>query len=121
MFSNGKWGRAQDTARPKVNLCVALYKKGTKFVNVERIADTGAQSTIWSLGQFLIAGFAMSDLSCAALSLNAANKLPIRIDGISFDNRTETSSTKSAPSCRSMVYISRDVKDCTFYTNRCCN
>lgn len=89
-------------------------------MNVERIADTGAQSTIWSLGQFLIAGLAMSDLSCAALSLNAANKLPIRIDGISFDN-IETSSTKSAPSCRSMVYISRDVKDCTFYTNRCCN
>ena len=94
MFSNGKWRRAQDTARPKVNLCVVLYKKGIKFVNVERIADTGAQSTIWSLDQLLIAGFAMSDLSCAALSLNAANKLSIRIDGVSFDSITETSAQR---------------------------
>ena len=63
-------------------------------MNVERIADAAAQSTIWSLDQLLIAGFAMSDLSCAALSLNAASELPIRIDGVSFDSITETSAQR---------------------------
>ena len=87
-----------------------MDKQPTKFVDVEGIADTGAQCSIWCLDQFLKAGFAMSYLSPTVLSLNAANKLPICIDGVFFANITRTPSTKSAPPCHSMVYINRDIK-----------
>ena len=49
---------------------------------MEGITNTGAQSNIWSLDQFLKAGLVMLNLSPAAFSLYAANKLPILIDGI---------------------------------------
>ena len=60
------------------------------------IADTVAQSDLWSLQQFLDAGFTMADLSPVSLSFNAANKSPIRIDGTFFaklDGRLPTGKT----------------------------
>ena len=111
IFSKGEWRRAQMTAHPKVSLQIALDRPASRAVDVEGIADTGAPSDIWSLDQFLTAGFLMSDLSPAALSLNAANKSPIRIDGVFQANITGIpSGTRQAPSCRSMMYVSRDVK-----------
>jgi len=87
-----------------------LAKQPTKSVEVVGIADTGAQSNLWSLDQFLAAGFRKADLSPATLSLNAANKSPIRIDGAFFANMVGTSKTDKDVSCRSMIYVSRDVK-----------
>ena len=50
-------------------------------VNIVGIADTGAQSDLWSLEKFLDAGFWEQDLSLVFLSLCATNKSPIKISG----------------------------------------
>jgi len=52
----------------------------------------------------------MTDLSPATLSLNAANKSPIKIDGAFFANMVGASKTEKDVSCKSMIYVSRDVK-----------
>ena len=110
IFNKGEWRRAQVTAHPTINLRLVLGKRPSEFVTLEAIADTGAQSNLWSLDQFLKSGFKMSDLSPASLSLNAANKSPIRIDGVFFANIRGTSTIRNAPMCHSMVYVSRDVR-----------
>lgn len=110
IFTKGEWRRAQVTAHPTINLLLALNKRPSEFVSLEAIADTGAQSNLWSLDQFLSSGFKMSDLSPASLSLNAANKSPIRIDGVFHAHIKGASATRNTPACQSMVYVSRDVR-----------
>ena len=110
LFSKGEWRRAHITEHPRVPLKIALEKQPSRSIDVTAIADTGAQSDLWSLQQFLDAGFTMADLSPVSLSLNAANKSPIRIDGAFFaklDGRLTTGKTVSR---RSMIYVSQDVK-----------
>lgn len=107
IFTKGEWRRARVTSHPTVNLRISLDKQKSKPVDVVAVADTGAQSDIWSLEHFLKAGFKMSDLSPATLSLNAANKSPIKIDGV-FHARLTGRSNEIL--CRSMIYVSRDVK-----------
>ena len=82
IFTRGEWRRAQITLHPTVNLRINIDGRRSESVDVEAVADTGAQSNIWSLENFLKAGFMMSDLSPATLSLNAANKSPIKINGV---------------------------------------
>lgn len=56
----------------------------SKIVQVEGIADSGAQSDVWSMKEFLRAGFSEDDLHPVTMSLNAANKSPIKINGAFF-------------------------------------
>lgn len=64
--------------------------------------------------EFLRSGFLMADLSPVSLSSSAANRYHIKIDGAFFANiRGQLPSAKSTISCRSMVYVGRDVK-CLF-------
>ena len=53
----------------------------------------------------------MDDLQPVTLSLNAANKSPIRLDGAFFATITGTKADGSPLDCKSMVYVSRDVRD----------
>ena len=81
----------------------------TKVVKVVTVADTGAQSDLWSLDEFLNAGYKISDLSPVSRSLNAANKSPIRIDGAFIASFSGLSPNGDRITCPSMVYVSRDV------------
>ncbi|XP_066924129.1 uncharacterized protein [Clytia hemisphaerica] len=111
LFSKSSWRRVKASAHPKVTLKVAMESRPSKSIDVSAVADTGAQSDLWSLSDFLRAGFKLSDLSPVSMSLNAANKSPIRIDGAftasfagrSFDGRNVT--------CQSTVYVSKDVSE----------
>ena len=73
------------------------------------ITDTGAQSDLWSLEQFLASGFTHADLHPVNLSLSAANRSPIAIEG-AFFARITTSRSGVETSCRSMVYVSSSVQ-----------
>ena len=49
--------------------------------NVMAVADSGAQSDVWSLSEFLKHGFSREDLHPVSLNLCAANKSKITIVG----------------------------------------
>lgn len=110
LFTKGEWRRARITEHPQVPLTIALDNLSSKPVDVMAVADTGAQSDLWSLQKFLDAGFTMADLSPVSLSLHAANKSPIRIAGAFFAKLQGQPRAGNTVSCRSMMYVSQDVK-----------
>ena len=70
------------------------------------MADTGAQSCLWSMTSFLAAEFTPSDLIPVSLDLVAANKSPIKIAG-AIILRLQGYSPDSEPfSCATLVYVS---------------
>jgi len=79
--------------------------------DVTAIADTGAQSDLWSFADFLAHGFTRADLHPIRLSLSAANRSPIWIEGAFFAKLTTLSPKGKVLSCRSMVYVSSSVQD----------
>lgn len=78
---------------------------------VSAIADTGAQSDLWSLSDFLACGFSRDHLHLISLSLSAANRSPISIEGAFFAKLATQSSSGDITACHSMVYVSSSVKD----------
>ena len=73
------------------------------------MTDSGAQSDVWSLTEFLAAGFSRADLHPVSLSMQAANKSSINIEGAFFGVIDGHSPDKTVVSCRAMIYISKDV------------
>ena len=108
IFNKSEWRRRKITDHPCVPLEILF--KGHPAVQVTAIADTGAQSDLWSLDGFLHTGFTMGDLSPVSLSLNAANQSPIRIDGAFVVGLKGRSSSNKVVSCRTTLYVSQDVK-----------
>ena len=80
-------------------------------VEVAAMADTGAQSDLWSLADFLACGFTRDNLLPVTLSLSAANRSPIVIEGAFFAKLTAKSRSGEVSTCRSMVYVSSTVRD----------
>ncbi len=74
--------------------------------DVSAVADTGAQSDVWSLSDFLACGFSQKDLIPVSIGLSAANRLPIKIEGAFFAKL----SNGDKDSCHSMVYVSSSVQ-----------
>ena len=60
-------------------------------IDISAIADTGAQSDLWSLDEFLACGFCRDDLSPVSLKLSAANRSSISIEGAFFAKLTAKS------------------------------
>ena len=88
---------------------------GKQQVEVSAVADTGAQSDLWSLKEFLACGFSRDDLSPVLLSLSAANHSAISIEGAFFAQLTAMSPDGKDTSCRSMVYVSGSVNAMYLY------
>ena len=93
IFSKGEWRRARFSKHPTVQLCLSIdrkapYAHGKRsqqiIANVKGVTDSGAQSNVWSLDQFLASGFSHNDLHPVSLSLQAANKTRISIEGAFF-------------------------------------
>ena len=75
-------------------------------MNISAIADTGAQSDLWSLEVFLACGFSRDDLHPVNLSLLATNRSPIAIEGAFFVRLSTAPSDSGVTSCHTMVYVS---------------
>ena len=112
IFTKGEWRRAQINKSPCVKLNLSIDGKDgiSRKSKVQAVADSGAQSDIWSLDAFLSAGFKKTDLSPVSLTMKAANKSPIRIDGAFFAVLSGKAPSGRRISYRSMIYVSRDVK-----------
>ena len=100
--------------RPTKHPVIALRMKPTfrkKFVDVKAIADTGAQTNLWSLDKYLQAGYTREELRKVSVKLAAANRQPIDIVG-AFDAEFQGESpTGETISCQSTVYVSRTVSE----------
>ncbi|XP_048578980.1 uncharacterized protein LOC125560720 [Nematostella vectensis] len=121
VFTKGEWKRARLRAHPTIPITVSLDKQTTTRhshsarnsslqAEVSAIADTVAQSDLWSLAEFLASGFSLEDLFPVRLDLTAANRSPIAIDGAFFARLSTITRDGEAVSCRSMVYVSGSVQ-----------
>ena len=79
------WQKAKKPCHPRLQLRVTTEQSdymslGTSFVSItpfhiDVVTDSGAQSCVWSLRGFILAGFKKSDLIPIKHSMTAANKL----------------------------------------------
>ena len=93
---------------PRVTVRISPIGKDA-FTTVTGIADTGAQSNIWGLKDFLDAGYELSDLQSVKLNICAANKEPISIVGGLATQFEGDGPNGSIVQCQSMIYISEAV------------
>ena len=79
IFNKNTLRKAKATANhPRAS--VKITKLGTcKSVWVSVLADTGAQSNLWEWKDFQEAGFCKKDLLPVAITIRAANKIPVNI------------------------------------------
>ncbi|XP_048576277.1 uncharacterized protein LOC125557593 [Nematostella vectensis] len=122
IFSKGEWKRARFRDHPRLPITISLARKGrhrketadtTPDIQaaVSAIADTGAQSDLWSLADFLACGFSREELQPIRPSLTAANNSPISIEGAFFAKLSATSYSGQSTTSFSMVYVSSSVRD----------
>ena len=119
IFTRGEWKRARFTAHPTVNITLSVDREhyssfGVKAPNVSDrmincIADTGAQSNLWSLKECREMGFTAEDLIPVRSSLSAANKSRIHIDGAILLQMSGLTTDGSNVICSAMVYVSSSV------------
>ena len=95
---------------PRVPFTVQMLKPlQSSPVNVNGIADTGAQSNLWGLRDYEAAGFHRSNLQPVRLSMRAANQNPINVIG-AFNAKIEgRSPTGDAIFCFTTVFVSDSV------------
>ena len=75
-------GEASQAARDHPRTSVRIRHAGKdKVAEIVVVADTGAQSNIWNLKDYLKAGFKVEDLTAATLGICAANKQRLDIKG----------------------------------------
>jgi len=95
-----KWARLRDHPRVPVTISLSLPGRtgsGTDktssdlYAEISAIADTGAQSDLRSLFDFIACGFSHDELHPISLSLSAANHSPISIEGAFFAKLTTQS------------------------------
>ncbi|CAB4035906.1 Hypothetical predicted protein [Paramuricea clavata] len=121
IFSKGEWKRARLLDHPRVKVTISVAKSADTRITspshasgrdtvVSAVADTGAQSDLWSLADFLACGFSRDELRPVSLSLSAANRSPISIEGAFFAKITSTPHNGNVMSCHSMVYVSSSVQ-----------
>ena len=115
IFTKGQCRRARFLNHPLVKLTMSVNASNYQAFRrsclilaqtaITAVADTGAQSCLWSTTGFFAAGFTPSDLIPVSLDLESANKSPIKIAG-AIILRLQGHSPESEPfSCAIMVYV----------------
>ena len=115
VYQDGHWTKAGMRAHPVIAVCVSMDKSWCRTRhgpivarNVPAIADTGAQTNVWSLRHFLAAGFDRSTLIPAS-DLVAANHSGINIIGAFFAVIKGLDANKTEVQCHAMIYVSADI------------
>ena len=80
-----------------------------KLVKVNAVADTGAQTNLWSMDEFIKAGLNLNKLQKVSVRISAANKQAIDVVGGFRAEFIGYSPAGKKISCKSMVYVSRMV------------
>ena len=115
IFQKGEWRRAQLRAHPQVTITISMdhtkhpRKRSTPHglkAEVTALADSGAQSNLWSLKEYIKAGFARKDLLPVTLPLKAANSSRITIAGAFFATIAGCAPDGKEIICHTMIYVS---------------
>ena len=109
IFTRGEWRKARLADHPRAKLSITSERAPSQSTSVDGLADSGAQSNVWGLSQYLASGRKLKDLLKVQLSLNAANKSAIRIDGAFFADISGITADGKTITAKAMVYVSRDV------------
>ncbi|CAJ1061305.1 uncharacterized protein LOC117484300 [Xyrichtys novacula] len=102
IFSKGEWRRARMRDHPWAPITISVDRpvglRGSPgghdpavVARVSAIPDTVAQSDLWSLAEFLTCGFSRDDLHPVRLSMLAAYRSPIAVEGAFFAKLSTTS------------------------------
>ena len=121
IFSKDEWKRARFRDHHRVNVTISAGMSTTHRprttpdanirARVNVVADTGAQSDLWSLAEYLACGFSRNSLFRVKLGMSEAKRSPIPIEGAFFAKiSTRTGSGGKVITCRSMVYVSNAVQ-----------
>ena len=95
---------------PKATFSIGFAeRKQPTMVSVEGIADTGAQSNMWALKDFVKAGFSVGDLLPTTLQIRAANANPMSISGQFKGLIIGRSPSGDEITCETIVYVSDSV------------
>jgi hypothetical protein len=115
IFQKGEWRRAQLRAHPQVTITISMdrtkhpRKRTTPHglkAEVTALADSGAQSNLWSLKEYMKAGFAREDLLPVTLPLKAANSSRITIAGAFYATIAGCAPDGKKITCHTMIYVS---------------
>ena len=109
IFTKGEWTRVRLRDHPRVPITISI-DTSAKARHRTPIADTGAQSDLWSMTDFLACGFSREDLLPVRVGLSAANRSPISIEGAFLAKLTTKLHNGEVTSCRSMDYVSSSVQ-----------
>ena len=71
IFTKGEWRRARLADHPRVRLNLSVDSPSHRSIEIDAIADSCAQSKLWSLDEFISAGFDRDDLSPVTSDLKA--------------------------------------------------
>lgn len=95
---------------PKVTIAVGFSQwNDPRWTPVEAIADTGAQSNVWGLEDFLKAGFLVKNLQPSSTKIRAANASPMTIIG-QFKALIKGQSSKGEDIlCQQLVFVSDSI------------
>ena len=119
IFTKGAWRRARLRDHPKVAVSISMdttprqhgpIPNPTVTADVSAVADSGAQSDLWSLTDYLAHGFPRDALAPVTLGLSAANRSPISIEGGFFARIVTRNRQDKVATCRSMIYVSTSVQ-----------
>ena len=120
VFSKGQWRRSRFMDHPTVKL--RLHVQSSDFKQFRRkcpnvspttinaLADSGAQSCLWSFKEFTEAGFSSTDLIPMPIDLVAANKSPISIEGALPVRLQGTAADGKTYSCATIAYVSKQAE-----------
>ena len=124
--SKNGWEKSESLQHPTVSLNITTDEEAYSQINakcpeyrsdvVVAVTDTGAQSCLWSLKDFLRCGFKHSDLLPVKRTMLAANREQIDITGALFLKLSGKDSAGNVHTAPVMVYVS----PCTskFYLSR---
>ena len=115
IFTKGAWRRAHLRDHPKVAITISNDTSSPRNISksnssvtadVSAVADSGAQSDLWSLKDYLAHGFSRDNLVPVALSLSAANRSPIAYAS-AFFAKISTCSRQGKRATYEAVFVSK--------------
>jgi hypothetical protein len=107
---DGEWCRSRFRDHPRIRLNISAVALPSHSGDIDAAVDSGAKANLWSLEEYLDAGFLQCKLSRVIFDINAANKSQIPIEGAFFSQIQAKAPHDSPIATRTMTYVSSAMK-----------
>ena len=95
---------------PMTSFTISLAQNSSHSATVNAVADTGAQSNVWGLADFLDAGFSTEDLQPTNIKIRAANADQMNISGQFYANIEGQAPNGEHITCQATVVVSNSLR-----------